>query len=54
MIGKASEVKVEEVELGNYEEWVLANPDVMVIDIKYAFHPDGFAWFLIIYKEAQS
>jgi hypothetical protein len=52
MLGKASEINIAEVELRSLNQWIYENQSVTIMDIKYAFHPEGDAWALIIYKEA--
>jgi hypothetical protein len=51
MIGKASEVNIAEMEVDSINKWIHDNQEATIIDIKYSFHPEGFSWALIIYKE---
>jgi hypothetical protein len=54
MIGKASEIQIIEMWHRHFEKWKENNPDVMIIDIKYALGNDNDAALLIIYKESES
>lgn len=59
MLGKAGEIKVEEKLTYEVNGWLKENPDVAVIDIKYAVIPESpriqaSTWALIIYKEVSN
>lgn len=57
MLGKASEIKVEELQANHVNGWLASNPNAQIIDIKYGLiqsteHVIGGSYALIIYKEA--
>lgn len=51
MLGKASEIKFVELKINYLEAWLKNNPDVDILDIKYAITPADHSFTLIIYKE---
>ena len=59
MLGKASEIKIEELYVQKVNWWLNNHPDVEIIEIKYAVKPNtgDELWVssaLIIYKEANT
>jgi len=55
MMGKASEIKTAEMDVREVNDWLSANADVTVIDIKFSVawsdSTGGLPRTLIIYKE---
>lgn len=52
MLGKAREINIAEMEIGNLNKWFADYPEAEVLSVQYAFHPDGVAFILIVFKEA--
>lgn len=51
MLGKASEIFMEEVNVSEWEEWKAGRPDANILDIQYTMLDAGRIFALIIYKE---
>lgn len=52
MLGKASEIFMEEIKVGEWEDWKLGRPDADIINIQVTEVDDGRPFVLIIYKES--
>ena len=54
MIGKASEIETVEMWYNVFEDWQQNNPQVEIIDIKYALGADDRAAVLVIFKKGDT
>jgi hypothetical protein len=51
MLGKASEIFMEEVNVSEWEDWKAGRPNASILNIQYTMPDAGRIFVLIIYKE---